>query len=384
MAITNASRVADFGSGIGTEGAVLQVDNTNNRLGIGTTNPQAMLQVGTAVTVHGNSGIVSATTFYGSGANLTGITAGATLSAGSGAQRLVVTSLTTGTMTSAATDADLAWNSSTNTLGVTSVSATNLTGALIGNVTGNVTGDVTGSSGSAAGLTGSPDITINNLVGVAATFSGVVTCEDVTNVDSVGIITAQSLIDAQAGINVTGIITARSGTAVTFTGGLDLSNAQETVSTGSTSHYLTDSVTLELDCLNGTVFTHDLDNGNVGIVSIKNFPAVKNSFHTVTVLFTQKGSTPSAGAGNTMVANVPSGLPGGIGTHIQLTPRGVTGFATDARVGSATTVLLSQTAGDIDVVTFGIHYNGGGTGTAGNYRTLVIKAGDYRFGNIGI
>ena len=246
---------------------------------------------------------------------------------------------------------------------------------------GDITGDVTGN---ASGLTGTPDITINNLVGVAATFSGVVTCEDVTNVDSVGIITAQSLIDAQAGINVTGIITARSGTAVTFTGGLDLSNAQETVSTGSTSHYLTDSVTLELDCLNGTVFTHDLDNGNVGIVSIKNFPAVKNSFHTVTVLFTQKGSTPSAGAGNTMVANVPSGLPGGIGTHIQLTPRGVTGFATDARVGSATTVLLSQTAGDIDVVTFGIHYNGGGTGTAGNYRTLVTKSGDYRFGDIGI
>ena len=53
MAITNASRVSDFGSGIGTEGAVLQVDNTNNRLGIGTTNPQAMLQVGTAVTVYG-------------------------------------------------------------------------------------------------------------------------------------------------------------------------------------------------------------------------------------------------------------------------------------------------------------------------------------------
>jgi len=162
MAITNASRVADFGSGIGTEGAVLQVDNTNNRLGIGTTNPQAMLQVGTAVTVHGNSGIVSATTFYGSGANLTGITAGATLSAGSGAQRLVVTSLTTGTMTSAATDGDLTWNSSTNTL-----AATNITGDLTGDVTGNA-------SGTAGGLTGSPDITINNLVGVAATFSGVV------------------------------------------------------------------------------------------------------------------------------------------------------------------------------------------------------------------
>ncbi len=112
MAITNASRVADFGSGIGTEGAVLQIDNTNKRIGIGTTNPQAMLQVGTAVTVYGNSGIVSATSFYGSGANLSGI------------------------------------------------------------------------------FDASTDITVRNITGVAATFSGVVTYEDVTNVDSVGIVTA--------------------------------------------------------------------------------------------------------------------------------------------------------------------------------------------------
>ena len=235
-----------------------------------------------------------------------------------------------------------------------------------------------GFSGDATGLTGTPDINVRNIVGVGATFSGVLNYEDVTNIDSLGIVTARS------GVEVTGIITARSGTAVTFTGGLDLSNAQETVSTGSTSHYLTNkSVTLELDCLNGTVFTHDLDNGNVGIVSIKNFPAVKNSFHTVTVLFTQKGSAPSAGAGNTMVASVPSGLPGGIGTHIQLTPRGVTGFATDARVGSATTVVLSNTAGDLDVVTFGIHYNGGTNTNANNYITMATKNGDFRVGGIG-
>ena len=245
------------------------------------------------------------------------------------------------------------------------------------NISGMVTATA-GFAGDATGLTGTPDINVRNIVGVGATFSGTVNYEDVTNIDSVGIITAK------AGIEVTGIITARSGTAVTFTGGLDLSNAQETVSTGSTSHYLTNkSVTLELDCLNGTVFTHDLDNGNVGIVSIKNFPAVKNSFHTVTVLFTQKGSAPSAGAGNTMVASVPSGLPGGIGTHIQLTPRGVTGFATDARVGSATTVVLSNTAGDVDVVTFGIHYNGSTNTNANNYITLASKNGDFRVGGIG-
>ncbi len=71
--ISNASRLADFGSGIGTQGAVIQVDNTNQRVGIGTTNPQAMLQVGTAISMFGSTGIVSATKFYGSGEGLTGV-----------------------------------------------------------------------------------------------------------------------------------------------------------------------------------------------------------------------------------------------------------------------------------------------------------------------
>jgi len=258
-----------------------------------------------------------------------------------------------------------------------------ITGAGGINISGMVTATA-GFDGDATGLTGTPDINVRNIVAVGATFSGVLNYEDVTNVDSVGLITARSLIDAQAGINVTGIITARSGTAVTFTGGLDLSNAQETVSTGSTTHYLTNkSVTVELDCLNGTVFTHSLANGNVGIVSIKNFPAVKNSFHTVTLLLTQNSSTPTGGIGNTMVAGVPGGFPGGIGTHIQLTPRGVTGFSTDARVGSATTVVLSSTAKDLDIVTFGIHYNGSTNTDANNYTTLATKNGDFRVGGIG-
>ena len=253
----------------------------------------------------------------------------------------------------------------------------------------SVTGVITATSfdgtvGDATGLTGTPDITVRNIVGAAATFSGTLSYEDVTNIDAVGIITAQSLLDAQADINVTGIITARAGSAVTFRGGVDVLDAAETVSVGATSH-LTDnkSVTLELDCSNGTVFTHDLDNGNVGIVSIKNFPATKNSFHTVTVLFTQGGSAPTGGIGNTMVVPV-SGFPGGIGTYIQLTPKGVTGFSTDARVGSATTITLSGTADDIDIVTFGIHYNGGDNTVRNNYRTIATKNGDFRLGDIGI
>jgi len=73
--------------------------------------------------------------------------------------------------------------------GHTELDDVNVSGAITATTfTGNLTG-------TAGGLTGTPDITINNLVGVAATFSGVVTYEDVTNVDSVGIITARSGIE---------------------------------------------------------------------------------------------------------------------------------------------------------------------------------------------
>ena len=92
MPITNASRLADFGSGIGTAGAIIQIDNANQRVGIGTTNPLTTLQVagivsatsftgnltGNATGLTGtpnlNVGVVTATSFVGSGSNLTGIT----------------------------------------------------------------------------------------------------------------------------------------------------------------------------------------------------------------------------------------------------------------------------------------------------------------------
>jgi hypothetical protein len=169
--------------------------DSNNNVGVGSTVPDVKLDVGgdahigAAITMYSSSGIVSATSFYGSGANLSGITAGATLSAGSGSQRVVVTSLTSGTMTSAATDAELTYDSDTDTL-----SATNFSGALTGNA-----------SGTSGGLSGTPDITVRNVTGVAATFSGDVnitgtlTYEDVTNIDSVGVITARSGVQVGTG-----------------------------------------------------------------------------------------------------------------------------------------------------------------------------------------
>ena len=91
-------------------------------------------------------------------------------------------------------------------------------------------------SGTAANLSGTPDITIRNVTGVAATFTGVLTYEDVTNVDSVGIVTARGGIElGAAGVGGTmtavgnaefaGIVTATTGsysgtvTAAQFVGG---------------------------------------------------------------------------------------------------------------------------------------------------------------------
>ena len=75
-------------------------------------------------------------------------------------------------------------------------------------------------------LSGTPDVTVNditarNITGVAATFTGVVTYEDVTNVDSVGVVTAQSGINiVGGGATVTGVSTffdtVRVGSAITL------------------------------------------------------------------------------------------------------------------------------------------------------------------------
>jgi len=73
MAVTQASTLADFTSGIGTAGAVLQIDNADGRVGIGTTDPQADLQVGIAITMDGTAGVVTATKFAGDGSQLTGV-----------------------------------------------------------------------------------------------------------------------------------------------------------------------------------------------------------------------------------------------------------------------------------------------------------------------
>jgi len=71
-----------------------------------------------------NAGIVTATSFYGDGTNLSNT--GSTLSAASGSQRVVLTGQTSGTMTSSSTDGDLSFNADSNTLNTTNLSVTGI------------------------------------------------------------------------------------------------------------------------------------------------------------------------------------------------------------------------------------------------------------------
>ena len=152
--------------------AVFTVD-TDNNLGINSTSPKEKVNV---------VGVVSATSFFGDGAGLTGVAS--------------TDNIITGT---AATFNNVVKVGTAITLDATSGIITAVNG-FVGSVTGNVTGNATG-------LSGTPDITVRNVTGVAATFTGVLTYEDVTNVDSVGIVTARGGFEIGAS-GVGGTITA--------------------------------------------------------------------------------------------------------------------------------------------------------------------------------
>ena len=59
-------------------------------------------------------------------------------------------------------------------------------------------------TGTATGLSGTPDVTVRNITGVGMTLSGTLNYEDVTNIDSVGIITARSNVSIADSIIHTG------------------------------------------------------------------------------------------------------------------------------------------------------------------------------------
>ena len=138
----------------------------NSNVGINSADPQVALDVVGDASI---TGVITATSFYGDGSNLTGVSADTAVYA---------------TNAGIASYADVA--------GI----ATYATNAGISSYA-----DVAGIATVAENLTGSPSINVTNITGVDAIFTGNVsiagtlTYEDVTNVDSVGLITARSGIE---------------------------------------------------------------------------------------------------------------------------------------------------------------------------------------------
>jgi hypothetical protein len=264
---------------------------------------------------------------------------------------------------------------------------------------GNLTGTASTATASATayGLTGSPNITVGNIVGTALTLSGDLTVNGTQTIintqvldvadKNIGIGSTSSPTDALAdgaGITIYGT-TNKTITWERDTGCFEYNQPSkfrgviETVSTGSTYDLGGGNVVLELDVRNATTYTHSLSNGSVGIVSFKNMPAdtgVSNGT-TITVIFTQN----SAGTANTTAAT-------GIGTNITVIGfedgATVAGISTRALVGSATTVTLSTTASDRDFVSFFVHYTGGTNTTASSYQVYATKNGGFRQGTVGV
>jgi hypothetical protein len=145
MAITKATNLASVGSGLGT-------------------NPSQPINVGLAVTIDGNSGIITATTFHGNLIGSASTTSFATTSAT--AQGLIgVPNITVGTIIA---------DNATFTDNVRVLGAGIIVGTAVTAVDGNFTGNVS--------------------------IAGTLTYEDVTNIDSIGLITARNGLQVLSGI----------------------------------------------------------------------------------------------------------------------------------------------------------------------------------------
>ncbi len=169
-----------------------------------------------------------------------------------------------------------------------------------------------------------------------------------------------------------------------FSDPIKVKGVTETVAAASTFMAGT-QVVLELDVQAGTTFTQSMENitrnGGIGIVSFKNLPTdtgVKNGT-TVTCIFTQKSTQANIAVGyNTMPQC-------GIGTSCIVSGwengAKVAGIVTSALAGSATTVTLSETASDVDFVSFFLDYNGGSNTDIDSYKVYATKNGGFRQGN---
>ena len=297
----------------------------------------------------------------------------------------------------------------------------------------NITGVVTCGSlaGNATGLTGNPSVSVTNLtvlgdqtVGGGMTITGNLTVDgDTTTVNTSTLDVADKTVGIASTTNATDTTAAGAGIEIyassatlnnnktllwqntsncfEFSESVKLKGVSETSinngSTGVQTYINGTSLVLELDMESGTVFNYTSpavaaasDAGGIGIVSFKNMPANAQNVQTVTLVHTQGKGT--AGFGNTNAVQ-------GIGLTCTVIPKSggsaVVGISTRAFCGggsgAASTVTCSpdhggagNVTGDIDIISFMVHYTGGTNTQLSSYKIYVAKSGGFTQGGVGV
>jgi len=223
------------------------------------------------------TGVVTATSFVGDGSGLTGITGiGNTFNTSTDTLNVVgVSTFNSGLTTFTSQGVDVT--------GI--VTATSFSGPLTGNVTGNSdtatqletsrniggvsfngTADINlpgvneagnqNTSGTAAGLSGSPSITVTDITATGnVSIAGTLTYEDVTSVDSLGIVTARSGVHIGSPTGVAATLTSEGGavltgvvTATSFDGdGSDLTGIKAATGGGTDKVFLENQAVVNAD-----------------------------------------------------------------------------------------------------------------------------------------
>ena len=253
---------------------------------------------------------------------------------------------------------------------LTVTTGANVTGVVtasgfVGPVTGNVTGNVTGTATTATNLADAANITTGTVA--AARLSGSYTI-DVTgnvtgNVNSTGVSTFATANITQSNptnLNVSGITTLTGLVSVGST--IRVKGFAETQSTASVASNI-----LNLDASQGTVFTHTTS-AQIGIVSFTGIRTDTASTQTFSVLVRQ-GASPT----NTTAAT-------GIGTvlaTVRIVPGNV-GYSTHIKVGAGSSIVLTGTAGALDLLTFIVSYDGATSIANTSFTVVGFAATDFR------
>ena len=247
----------------------------------------------------------------------------------------------------------------------TGTAATCDKGLVISGVTTSTTfvGDVTGTATNASGLTGTPDITVQNIIAVGATFSGTVSYEDIKNLDSVGMVTARvglnvgPLTGIAATIDIGGNISCGIITASSFDGvisGVDIKSGGSFLGAGVTDINFASGATVTASGAGATitisagvqteaVTASAGTDANINVGSYQDHKVTATGICTITC----QGTATEGNSHTLRVVN------SGIAT---------VGFATYFLWPGGSAPVLTTTDGAISMISFTVQRSSGGTG----------------------